>query len=578
MKFPVIALLLFSALGSSAQQPFEYTFFRSGQAHVSADGNTYIMGNVEEQSDGSNRLTFIGPDLEIYVPFSEGFIKRQKNSEKSLIYYKDRFEMREVEFRILLNNSLYQDWTILSQVNRVLKDTISPHPDLANIITDTVFVGVREVTGYPAMKALATYTTTVDQSELARIPIIKRIIFSQKVNVDDSISVEFRVAKVNVPLITIVAKRISVKPRLERTLYNEQLDRLVIDDLTVWDTIMVRGFSTKSPSKKPSDTELRLPSNISKVLLLFQRKVSRDSSLLMRFSKEGGAIIDSGLNRHKILLKNLEPGTTYTLSLAYKLQPENAEVYRIIIDPAWYQTALFKWTVAVVAIILIALGATTYYRYKIRRQKQQQARIDLELKSIRSQLNPHFVFNSLSSIQGLINNNEIDKANIYLSEFGSLMRDTLSGGANNNNSLASEIKILDRYLQLEQMRFGFHYEISVDPQINLFSIEVPSLLLQPLVENAVKHGVAGQNEKGRIMVSFEKQETNLLVRITDNGRGFSDKAHNGFGIKLTRDRIFLISQLNNGQEIVMDTKSGSEGTTVFLNFKNWFDVEGSDHR
>ncbi|HEY5773424.1 MAG TPA: histidine kinase, partial [Chitinophagaceae bacterium] len=261
---------------------------------------------------------------------------------------------------------------------------------------------------------------------------------------------------------------------------------------------------------------------------------------------------------------------TYLLSVYYRLQPENAVLYKIVIAPAWYQTSGFKWIIGSGICLLLLIFSYLFYSYKIRRQKQEQARIDLELKSIRSQLNPHFIFNALSSIQGLINNDEIDKANIYLSEFGSLMRDTLSGNNINNNTLSAEMKILDRYLQLEQLRFGFKFLINANSNINTSETEIPSLLLQPIVENAVKHGVSPLREKGMIDIGFEKQAGDLVIKIKDNGKGFSQNSNNGYGIKLTKDRIQLLNQVNKEQPISFDISSGDSGTTVLLSFKNWF--------
>jgi len=288
------------------------------------------------------------------------------------------------------------------------------------------------------------------------------------------------------------------------------------------------------------------------------------------FGMEKDSLKEIGNTKDRVYLRNLKSGNTYLVSAYYKHQPENEVLYKIVIAPRWYQTNSFKWILGVSICLLLLAFTYLFYSYKIQRQKQEQARIDLELKSIRSQLNPHFIFNALSSIQGLINNNEIDKANIYLSEFGSLMRDTLAGNNTNNNTLSAEIKILDRYLQLEQLRFGFNFNINTSSNINGSEIEIPSLLLQPLVENAVKHGVSALRESGKIEVEFEKQDSDLIIKISDNGKGFTENSGNGYGIKLTRERIQLLNQVNKEQPVSFDINSGKSGTTVLLSFKNWF--------
>jgi sensor histidine kinase YesM len=94
--------------------------------------------------------------------------------------------------------------------------------------------------------------------------------------------------------------------------------------------------------------------------------------------------------------------------------------------------------------------------------------------------------------------------------------------------------------------------------------------LQPLVENAVKHGVSALREQGKIEIEFEKQDSDLVIRINDNGKGYSEVTGNGYGIKLTRERIQLLNQVNKEQPVSFDINSSKSGTTVLLSFKNWF--------
>ena len=132
--------------------------------------------------------------------------------------------------------------------------------------------------------------------------------------------------------------------------------------------------------------------------------------------------------------------------------------------------------------------------------KLQKEIAKLQLNSIRSQLNPHFLFNALSGIQNLINKNEIDNANKYLSKFARLTRNVLDD--KELISLAQEKALLDDYLQMEQLRFGFNYEINAVENLDLNNIEIPSMLLQPFVENAIKHGIASKNNEGSVEIHF----------------------------------------------------------------------------
>lgn len=574
MKIAPLFLALLLPVLVNAQYPriASVQYKNPATLNIAADGNAFTLDALFMTSHYPKRINFIGSDLEIFIMLPQPIRTYRGHSEYDN-YLLEVETPQDMEFRILINNQLFQNWTFIKDVNRSLPDTIF-YPS-NNDIVDTATGSEIVVTGYPAVSNIRSTSKAVKGiaiEELKEVrnydPFIRKILFSQKLNTGDSVQIDIRFENGKIHTPGVIVKRLLTLPILHRTLYNEQLDKLVLDDRSVWENSPSPALQLERPDSARNRL-INLPSNTSKALMVFHRRTMKDSTLMVRFTDESGKVIDSGLSGHKILLKNLKPGSWYELLLAYKLQPENAVTYRIQIGAAWYQTALFKWLMGALAALLLVLIAAAYYRFKITKQKQQQARIDLELKSIRSQLNPHFVFNSLSSIQGLINNNEIDKANIYLSEFGSLMRDTLSGGSHNNNSLEAEIKILDRYLQLEQLRFGFQFEISVDPTINRSAVEVPSLLLQPLVENAVKHGVSGKLANGRIMVRFQKMNDNLLVKISDNGQGIFQKNENGFGIKLTQDRINLISQLSEEQQISMYTDSGTDGTTVSLTFKNW---------
>ena len=187
---------------------------------------------------------------------------------------------------------------------------------------------------------------------------------------------------------------------------------------------------------------------------------------------------------------------------------------------------------------------------------------------MRSQLNPHFIFNALGSIQGLVNSNEIVAANQYLSEFSILLRDSLKNNDRDLISLEQELKTIETYIRLEQLRFGFTYTISTGNRLNSSEIEIPSFLIQPLIENAIKHGLPKLKNEGVVLLDFYRSGDNFCIKIADNGNGFSVAAKEGFGLKLTRDRIRLLNQVNKDQQILFDIQ-GNAGTTVYLIFQNW---------
>ena len=225
-------------------------------------------------------------------------------------------------------------------------------------------------------------------------------------------------------------------------------------------------------------------------------------------------------------------------------------------------------------LLVLALVFTVYYIFnkrKLLKARQQKELVGLKLKSIQSQLNPHFMFNALSSIQNLMNKNDIEGANRYLVKFSGLTRKVLDSGDAEMISLEDELKILEDYIQMEQLRFGFSYEIKTDENFNATNIEVPAMLLQPFVENAVKHGVSVLNKDGMIRISVSRSVNILVLQVEDNGAGFSEESINGNskGIKLVKERIALLNQSFGGETLELKINSGENGTTVILKLKNW---------
>lgn len=274
-----------------------------------------------------------------------------------------------------------------------------------------------------------------------------------------------------------------------------------------------------------------------------------------------------------VWLKNITPGN-YQLKIRYSVQRQNVCVYAFTIKAAWYQTIWFKIGLVLLAFLIIGfvllLLRSRNQSRKIKSQGIQKQLVQTELKSIRSQFNPHFVFNALNSIQGLITKNDSEKASGYLIEFGNLMRESLKAGNSEFISIAQEIKMLGNYLNLEKLRFGFSYQINPDKNIDINAVEIPSLLLQPLVENAVKHGISALQTKGILIVSFEKSGNDMIVSITDNGNGFpEDPRTKGFGLQLTKERIKLLNQTLNRQQITFLKTRKNDNTQLSIHFKNW---------
>lgn len=237
-------------------------------------------------------------------------------------------------------------------------------------------------------------------------------------------------------------------------------------------------------------------------------------------------------------------------------------------------TEIIGWSiVSFISLSILFLIYYIYSRRKIKKTQQQKEKVTLQLKAIRSQLNPHFTFNALNSIQNLMNKNDVEAANHYLTRFASLTRRVLASRDNDMISLADEITLLDDYLQMEQLRFGFTYKINVDDTLNKANIEIPFMLLQPFVENAVKHGVSALADKGFVSIDFSRDAKNLILSVSDNGSGFIESnlkpESMGMGLKLSRERIALLNNMNQNQAISLHIVSNNTGSKISVILADW---------
>lgn len=231
------------------------------------------------------------------------------------------------------------------------------------------------------------------------------------------------------------------------------------------------------------------------------------------------------------------------------------------------------------ALIFLAALLIFAFVLLLRNSKKRRLANDLlALKSLRSQIDPHFIFNALNSVNGFISSNSIPEANKYLADFSRLMRIVMENSQMDFVPLTEEISALKLYLSLEHFRFkdSFEYDLIVAKTIDPDQYRVPPMLVQPYIENAIWHGLRYKKELGQLSVAIEKSSTHILLRISDNGIGrlqsqklktTNQKTHESTGMKNTEERIGMLSRIY-GSDISVEVKDLMEaeksGTVVLI--------------
>ena len=235
------------------------------------------------------------------------------------------------------------------------------------------------------------------------------------------------------------------------------------------------------------------------------------------------------------------------------------------------QTLIRNIIIASVTAIGLLTALFIFLYNKRKKAKFDTQVMEVEMKALRAQMNPHFIFNSLHSINKYVVENDKENASSYLSKFASLMRLILENSREQEVPLEEDLHALDLYMQLESLRFKnkFTYCIETDTDIDKENTLIPPMLLQPFAENAILHGVQNQ-ENGLIKISVHKQDEMICCVIEDNGNGSADsvvlgqnenKTHQSLGRKIINERLNVINQLKKVKAVV-----------------NVFDLKGADNK
>jgi sensor histidine kinase YesM len=308
---------------------------------------------------------------------------------------------------------------------------------------------------------------------------------------------------------------------------------------------------------------IHLPANQNNVELHFSilsyGKVLQNK-LLYRVNNEDWKPIET--NERTLKFASLAPGS-YRIEFTWDhlkefVYPQN---FSFTIDTPFYKQYWFL----ILCLSLVVISVTLYYRWQVAILKKKNRllteKMILEknlsksiLKSIKSQMNPHFFYNALNTIQSYIFLNDKRNASNYLSKFSKLTRMILEMSEKETIPLSEELKSLTLYLELEKMRFdddAFEFNLNVSNELDLDLCRIPSMLIQPYVENAIKHGLLHKEGNKKLTISFSKKESFLIVEIIDNGIGrkraaelnkIKEEKHQSFSSNANAKRLEILNE------------------------------------
>jgi len=339
--------------------------------------------------------------------------------------------------------------------------------------------------------------------------------------------------------------------------------------------VFITSVLSKSGAMHDPDSIIKLHYNDAPLRIQYQ---GLDVSSKQRFEyryKWGAEGAYFSTRSSELFLPNLEVGES-KLFLAVKnmdgVWSEEKGLILHVQEPFW--RSLVFWL-----LLAVCVSATFWYlswrRGNVVRQEieMQNRIVELRAKAIRAQMNPHFIFNCLNSIQGFILAHDTKRSINYLGQFAGLVRHVLDSSEKTEITIKAEVEHLRAYLEIEKMRFDsrFEYEIDVEPSVDLRT-KIPAMLIQPYVENSVWHGLQNASHEGKIFVTFSAKGKHLYVNVIDNGVGRDqaqinkERERRSVGMTLTEERLKLVKGEGQGEVFVEDLfdEQRPSGTRVEL--------------
>jgi tetratricopeptide (TPR) repeat protein len=264
------------------------------------------------------------------------------------------------------------------------------------------------------------------------------------------------------------------------------------------------------------------------------------------------------LTKYQTLKDSLESEETKQtiaeLETKYQIEKKDNQINLLNNENIIKQERIEVQNIAVITIIVLTIFITTLFIliYIQSKLKSRNRILDLNQKLLRSQMNPHFIFNALIAIQSYILKNKKFEASDYLAKFASLMRSILESSREKFSILEDEIEILNYYVSLQQLRFenSFKFILEIDKNINTETLQIPPMIIQPFIENAIEHGLRkGTDEEKTLSVEYKLREEALNIYIEDNGIGIgnssdnNEREHQSYAMKITSERLTNIKKI-----------------------------------
>ena len=283
-------------------------------------------------------------------------------------------------------------------------------------------------------------------------------------------------------------------------------------------------------------------------------------------------------NNRSVRLVNLPSGSfQFQVRVKGESNPSYWGEFSVYVDTPFWKSWWF-WVLIIVVIILVILWRFQNVRKQADREKELSL---LKQQALAAQMNPHFLFNSFNSIRNFILKQDRLAADKYLIRISELVRSVLNNSFKTTITLEEEIKVLENYLEIEQLRMGarFDYQFLVDDSVDPKTIELPPSVLQPFVENAIWHGIRPlKDKKGLIQVRFFLKDKYLGIEVEDNGVGLSnskEKTHKSHGLSITRKRLQLLEDMYKQKVSVnirtIYEKEEVKGTLVTIKLSNIYE-------